>query len=115
MCTKNELNSVLQQVTSRVKKSFGHSLDRIILYGSYARGDNEQDSDIDIMVLLNVLQPYDYKYRTMLSKISSDIGLMTDQVISFAVGNTRDFDEKKSWYPFFKNIATDGRKIYERL
>ena len=115
MCTKNELDNILQMVATDLQKSFGSTLDKVILYGSYARGDNDQDSDIDIMVLLNVGQPQDYEYRTILSRISSDIGLSTDQVVSFAIGNTQDFDEKKSWHPFFKNIEADGRKIYERV
>lgn len=37
-------------------KLFGEKIECIILYGSYARGDFDLESDVDIMVLLNCNQ-----------------------------------------------------------
>ena len=39
MCTKNELNSILQKLTQIYRSVYGENLVQVILYGSYARGD----------------------------------------------------------------------------
>ena len=46
-----ERQDVLQRFVMEMRGMFGESLKKIILYGSYARGDNRNDSDIDIMIL----------------------------------------------------------------
>ena len=53
MCTKSELKIVLQEVENASKQLYGDKLNKIILYGSYARGDNTEESDIDIMIILD--------------------------------------------------------------
>ena len=44
----------MEQYVSEIKKIYGSHLKEIILYGSYARGDFGPDSDIDIMILLDI-------------------------------------------------------------
>ena len=49
MCTRNELNLILQAMTQAYQAVYGANVVKIILYGSYARGDYQKDSDIDIV------------------------------------------------------------------
>ena len=46
-----ERQEILQIFSRSVKMILGKSLTKIIVYGSYARGDYREDSDIDIMIL----------------------------------------------------------------
>ncbi len=46
-----EYKNILDEFVSRVKLVLGKSFVEAILYGSYARGDNRDNSDIDIMLL----------------------------------------------------------------
>ncbi|SHJ52364.1 nucleotidyltransferase domain-containing protein [Pseudobutyrivibrio xylanivorans] len=46
-----EYKNILDEFVSRVKLVLGKSFVEVILYGSYARGDNRDNSDIDIMLL----------------------------------------------------------------
>ncbi len=46
--------TLLEQYTKLLQKIYGKHLKTVILYGSYARGDYREDSDIDIMILLNL-------------------------------------------------------------
>ena len=54
MCTQNEAMIVLQEVYEGCRAIFG-KIEEAYLYGSYARGDFHEESDIDI--LLTVEQP----------------------------------------------------------
>ena len=45
------IEGILAEYVAGVKRIFGNHLKTVILYGSYARGDYNDDSDIDIMIL----------------------------------------------------------------
>ena len=47
MYTKSELQTVLRDVKTVSEQLYGTMLNRIILYGSYARGDNTDDSELE--------------------------------------------------------------------
>lgn len=48
------IQTLLTQYLSEVKKIYGSHLKTVILYGSYARGDYTSDSDVDIMLLVDL-------------------------------------------------------------
>ena len=47
----NRIHDIVLKFSQQVKKLLGQKLDKVILYGSYARGDYNEHSDIDIMIL----------------------------------------------------------------
>lgn len=51
------MNVQIKQITAELKQAmqalYGSRLNRVVLFGSYARGDFNPDSDIDFMVVLN--------------------------------------------------------------
>ena len=47
------MQGLMQQYVSNVRAIYGSHLRQIILYGSYARGDYNSDSDVDIMTARN--------------------------------------------------------------
>ena len=49
-----QLQKILQDFTREASKIYGSHLVKIVLYGSYARGDFQDDSDIDLLVLVDV-------------------------------------------------------------
>ena len=63
------MQNLIDQYISEIKKIYGLHLRKVILYGSYARGDFEQNSDVDIMILLDVsesdLKSYSQKLFNM--------------------------------------------------
>ena len=55
MCTQEVLNKIAQELKSEALLLFPN-VHKIILYGSYARGDNTPESDIDIMIVIDDAQ-----------------------------------------------------------
>ncbi len=51
MCTRNELDVILRKIAEVYRSVYGE-LVSIFLYGSYARGDYQSDSDIDMAAIV---------------------------------------------------------------
>ncbi|MDZ7623554.1 MAG: nucleotidyltransferase domain-containing protein [Ignavibacteriaceae bacterium] len=52
--TKEALEKLKREVEEAAKNLLGDKLIKVILYGSYARGDYDKDSDIDFALMSNV-------------------------------------------------------------
>ena len=62
------IQSLLNQYIEALTKIYGTHLKSVILYGSYARGDYTRDSDIDIMILLDLTDIEIKRFRHELSE-----------------------------------------------
>ena len=108
-------NSVIAAATGAFAKGcrdiYGQKLNSVILFGSCARGDYEQDSDIDIMVLLDAPHGDAAKVQWRLIEISNKIGLEYDVVISPVVQSYETFNEYLPASGFFQSVLKEGVKI----
>ena len=66
------LNEILKKYVEDVHEIYGEKLKTIILYGSYARGDFRPDSDIDIMILVDLSDDEIRHKGHMLSALTFD-------------------------------------------
>lgn len=82
----------------------------IILYGSRARGDARDDSDWDLLILVD--QVVDSKLTTKLRDCLYDIELETNQILSSIIRSKQDwYSPKYSVLPFKRRIEQEGRVI----
>ncbi|MBR6643021.1 MAG: nucleotidyltransferase domain-containing protein [Lachnospiraceae bacterium] len=111
MCTRNQLNKISKQMVDIYRDIYGEDVTGVFLYGSYARGDNSEDSDIDIVAIVkgNRLLLQD-KLRTVWD-LSADIGLENDAIVSPTVIPYDEFEEYKEVLPYYRNIAKEGLRI----
>ena len=79
----------------------------IILYGSYARGDNKADSDIDLLILLNK-DHLSFKDKKDIKYPLYDIEFETGHIISPMVLSQNDWEKKYKITPFYENIKREG-------
>lgn len=88
---------------------------KIILYGSYARHEADEESDIDIMYLLDIDNEEVPFYQSILSKINSEVGLEFDVLITGIAVSNRIFNKYKEAMPFYRNVQREGTVLYERI
>lgn len=111
MCTKSELNIITSAVAEEAKKLLGDKLDAVILYGSYARGDYDDESDIDIMVRIVTTTDKLREYRQMFIHLASELSLEYDIDVSVTLADTESFNRYHQALPFYANVEREGVKI----
>jgi len=102
------MNQITEKVVQVVRENLGEQLDKIILYGSYARGDNVDDSDIDIMILANIPVDEANQLDIHLTRFANKLGLEFDIVISLFVKDCETFYKFLPADPFYQNVMRDG-------
>ena len=83
----------------------------IVLYGSYARGDFDEESDIDIVAIVKGKRAELQKKLKQIWDLSADLGLENDVVVSPMVIPYDEFMKYKESLPYYRNIEKEGRKI----
>ena len=102
------INPVVNEFLNKVKILLGNRLKKAILYGSYARGDYNNSSDIDIMILTDFSKEEIEEYRDKISDIAFDIELSTGYIISPIIRNIDIFNIRTSYIPFYHNVEKEG-------
>ena len=106
-----ELMNVLTEMCSRMERIYGDMLEKVILYGSYARGEQTEDSDVDIAVFLKSEETAEM-HSSMLD-IVVDCELDAGVTLSFITLETDEFLEWKRTLPFYGNIDREGIIIWK--
>ena len=72
------MQNLMEQYIAEIKTIYGAHLRKVILYGSYARGDYRVDSDVDLMILLDLSDVECKEYSQKLSYMTYDFNLDHD-------------------------------------
>ncbi len=108
MCTKNQLDQIMNKIVSFAKETFADKFQSVILYGSYARGDYDAESDIDVMIMIDMNREELGKYRRLVSDFCTDLDLQYNVLLSPKLQSRPFFDEWNNALPFYKNVIKDG-------
>ena len=95
----------IEKLKKVISDYYRQRLQNIILYGSYARGDFNEHSDIDILVVLNDIQSEMQEIDT-LAELKTDILLDSEIYISTNPVSADKF--QNSDFTFYKNIRNEG-------
>ncbi len=109
---EEKIKNITSEVYEELIELFGKKIQRIILYGSYARGDFNLESDVDIMILLNCNQKEITERRKEISRIASRIGLKNDIMVSLLARNYDEYKSNMKYQPFYQSIEKEGMNIY---
>lgn len=102
------IQSALNQVKQALTSIYGEQLSGVYLYGSYARGDFREDSDVDLLIALKGdVNPTQEVNR--LSRVLSDICLDNNLLISTYPVPERWLTERQG--PLFVNVRREGVRL----
>ena len=105
------LRDILCSIKQGYKQVYGDDIMDIYLYGSYARGDYEQDSDIDFVAIVKGNRLDLQKKLKFMWDIAADLGLENDIVISPTVIPYNEFLQYQEKLPYYRNIIKEGVKV----
>lgn len=111
MCTEAQLGRIAKAMVDCYRVVYGNDIFEIVLYGSYARGDFAEDSDIDIVAVVHGSRLDLQEKLKQVWDVSAELGLENDIVVSPAVIPYDEFMKYKQSLPYYRNIAEEGRKI----
>ncbi len=104
------ISNIIDEFVKGVNEILGDRVKKIILYGSYARGDYNKSSDIDIMILTDLTNDEIVEYRDKVSDIAYDIEAANnfDIWLSPLVKNIDRFNYWLEALPFYMNVQKEG-------
>lgn len=108
MCSNSLLRVLITKLSDHARSVFGDKLKSVILFGSYARGDFDNESDIDVMILVDMPQEELSKYRWDMSCFTADLNVENDVLLSVRLQSAPLFEQWKTTLPFYKNVVKEG-------
>ncbi len=104
-----QIENLLQAYRNELSNILDSHIKKVILYGSYARGDFDKDSDIDIMILVDF---DDLKMcEDKIIDLTYDFNLEHGTEIMPVVQNINHFEHWKNAYMFYNNVSREGVPI----
>jgi len=111
MNATQNLNAICNRVVNTYKKIYGDDIQEIYLYGSYARGDFDEDSDIDFVAIVKGDRGILQKKRDKVLDETVRMDLEYDTITSPHVIPFADFKKYGDEIPYYRNIKKEGRRI----
>ena len=104
MKKESNVKQAFLEYKERLTDILGDKISEVYLYGSHARGDADEDSDIDVVLVIRGAIDYsDLIHQT--SEITSQISLKYDVVLSRSFVSEEDFSTRQT--PFLINVRKD--------
>lgn len=111
MCTQAMLTEILNKIVSYSKDIFEDNLTDVILFGSYARGDFDEESDVDVLIVADLPSEEMQNYRSRLDSICGEMLFDYGILVSIIEKDYDTYNRYSQILPFYKNIAKEGVKI----
>lgn len=103
-----KINRAIEELVQNINIIFGNRAKKIILYGSYARGDFKKNSDIDIMILTDLKNEEMAEYQDKIWDCAYDIESENNIIISVLVKNIDRYNYWLEALPFYMNVQKEG-------
>ena len=103
---QKQLKQLLAELRKGLEGIYGGRLKGLYLYGSYARGEQQNDSDVDILIVLSEFQD---RYGTEIDRTGH---LIAELSLKYDAGLSRVFATERDWKTsnrsFFENAREDA-------
>ena len=107
-----DLRKMLLELEEKLQRVYGNKLKAVILYGPVARGTATEESDIDIMVLVDGTAQELRTFEDQLSDVSTDISIKYFKVFSIIDISYQEYMRWVNTSPFYRNVSKEGVILY---
>jgi uncharacterized protein len=112
MIKDSNLHSLLSEIKDGLEQIYGDKLKSIILYGSYARAQEADGSDLDLMALLDLSDEDIESKNEEVLELTVNLTTRYGVLVSIVKNNIDFFNEWVDTLPYFRNVMADGIDIY---
>ena len=103
------VRAALREAKARLEELYGERLDRLVLYGSHARGDAREDSDVDLLVVLRGEVNALAEIRRLAGSLHGEMLDRHDVLLSLQPFSEREAADLKR--PFIWNVQKEGVEL----
>ena len=111
MVPQKNIQKIVSDLCSAVSKLFPQSAPEAILFGSYARGDADAGSDLDVLILVDSPRQMIAERNWQIGSLAADFLLDYGIVVSPIVENRDYFRANAGLLPFYQNVQREGVRI----
>lgn len=98
-------------LVDRLRQGYGNDLLRVVLFGSKARGDFDEESDLDVLIVVR-MDDY-WRHWNEIIKTTYDLELTYNLVFSFIIKDEREYALMRRWNLLLnRNIEQDGIELW---
>ena len=106
------ISGLLANAEKRLENILSDKLIKIILYGSYASGNFDAQSDVDIMALTSLKDEDIYLYKDNITDLSAELSFEYGIFVSILIKNYQKYNYYSEYVPFYSAIAREGIVIH---
>ena len=111
MLTNQEVKKIVEELCGSVASLFPQNKIEAILFGSYARGDAEPGSDIDVLILVDASRQDISARNWQVGDLAAEFLLDYGIVVSPIVENRDYFNKYVDVLPFYRNVEREGVRL----
>ena len=111
MHTGQDVTAIVAELSGRIALLFPQDRIEAILFGSYARGDADSGSDIDVLFLVDASRQDISDRNWQIGDLAAELLLEHGIVVSPLVENREYFNRNLQLFPFYRSIEREGVRI----
>ncbi len=108
------VKDLMYEFAKDMRRLFGTNLTSVLVYGSYARGEFTENSDVDVMILVKTPEDEIRKYTDQVADCAFEYLMKYGIDISPVVKNEEHFNYWVENLPYYRNVRDEGVRVDER-
>ncbi len=109
--TRAQIQPLLDEFVQAMRRLYGWRLSRIILFGSFARGEAHAESDVDLLVLLHEEEIDFFREVDHLIEATHPLDLKYLRVVSAFPATEQGYRQRTQL--LYYHVAEDGQTLYD--
>lgn len=105
---RKDIQHILHELKEGLAHIYGERLRAVYLFGSYARGEADSDSDVDILIVLSDMENYAAELRRTSQRVG---GLSFKHEVTLSIIFAREAEWHTDTLPLFSNVRVEGISV----